>query len=236
MRVLWFALSLSPFVHAQSTVSDTPVKGADITKIIARLKLANGKPKGEFETTAEFNARAAMVPQDLSKPMVFPLVLGGDQSITYNADRRKMYVYISLGLHYPDTKHVTMPMHRVITTLAPYRASNAFGVAKTISKGAMKEQGIAMQPVELVGVSFDIEPAAAQRVKPFLCLGVSGVITSAAIQIFNERHTPTMTEPADTTVDGEYVQVNVSHLLVMDVRDGSYVATIPLSAKASWMN
>ncbi len=186
-------------------------------------------PKSEFETTDAFEARIADVPEKFKKQMVFPLVLGASQSIRYNADRG----LISVGLFesFPISGNrvlQVLPLRRVVHEYPPYMASNSFGVTKPISRKVVEEQGIEMGHTRVIGLEFPLEAQRARIVKPFLCFAVQGTVSQALVYSATSRHAPTMSEPSDSVVAGEYVPVTVSQFLAIDIRDGSLVAAIPL--------
>jgi hypothetical protein len=207
------------------------VQGADISKIIAGLKALKGgaaPARGEFETAEAFEARIQAVPENLKKPMVFPVVLG-EGTIRYDADQQRVFIDLPMDTHVLGPTSInTIGMRRVFTTQPSYVASNAFGVTKPISRGLMEERGIAIQAASLFGLSFEMEPSRAEKIKPLLCLAVQGVIDRAVVYSVEERHAPTMAEPKDTTITGEYVSVFAWYVLAIDIRDGSIVATVPL--------
>jgi len=233
MRRIALALA-APFVFILSTargqvvVLDPPVQGDDIGKIISILKAGGGRTKGEFETTAEFMARSNSIPANLRSEMVFPVVVvPGQNNIFYNADRGKMSVSLIPDFHYPAGS--TLALHRVIKNLPPYEASNALGAKRLISRSYISEQGIRIRDANLIGLSFAMERGEAQELKPFLCIAVAGTINKSVVEVTSSRHAPLMTEPNDTTTEGEYVSVALDRVVVIDKRNGHIVATIALN-------
>jgi hypothetical protein len=215
---------------AKPLVVESVVQGADISKIIAELKALKGGAsgaRGEFETSAAFEARI-QVPENLKKPMVFPVVLG-EGAIRYDVDQQRVFIDLPTYRHFLGPTWIdTIGMRRVFTTQPTYMASNAFGVTKPIFRGLMEERGIAIQAAPLSGLSFEMEPSRAEKIKPLLCLAVQGVIEHAVVYSVEERHAPTMAEPKDTTITVEYVWVFAQYVLAINILDGSIVATIPL--------
>jgi hypothetical protein len=222
-------------INGSKVVIEAPVAGEDILKVIADLKRAGASPKSEFETTGAFEARIANVPEKFKKQMVFPLVLGASQEITYNADLGVFSVNVSPSFPISGSQvsgsHVleVLPLRRVVHEYPPYMASNSFGMTKPISRKVIEEQGIEIRTAaRLIGLQFPLDSARASNVKPFLCLAVQGAISQALVYSGTLRHAPTMSEPADSSVAGEYVPVTVTQFLAIDIRDGSLVAAIPL--------
>jgi hypothetical protein len=216
-------------INGSKVVIEAPVAGEDILKVISDLKRAGASPKSEFETTAAFEARIASVPEKFKKQMVFPLVAGSDNIVRYNADQGMVSVSLfpSFPISGSQVLHV-LPLRRVVHEYPPYMASNSFGVTKPISRKVVEEQGIEIGSARIIGLQFPLDAARASVVKPLLCFAIQGAVSQALVYSGTTRHTPTMSEPSDSALAGEYVPVAVTQLLAIDVRDGSIVATIPL--------
>jgi hypothetical protein len=199
------------------TVIEAPVEGANIVQLISQFKKAGGVPRTEFETTAAFQQRSSL-PESLQDAMVFPLVMGADQSIDYSADKEMLLV--SVFTRYTASAGQVIALRRVVQFLPPYMGSNAFGVSKPITRKVIEEQGIAVPEFRpLIGLKAHMSVADAQKNKPLLCLAIAGTISQAVVYSDTSRHEPTIQDPIDSVVNGEYIRVRPTHVVALSVID-----------------
>lgn len=228
---------LMSFARAQAVrVIEPPLQGPDIPGMITRLrKLGGGNRKGEYETTAAFKQRIATVPDDLRGPMIFPVILDElGPSIFYNADRQRLYVHVPvhLNLFIGSMNTSTVILRRKISALPGYLAENGFGVKKPVAKQINDEMGLFFDAPgrggQFLSVEMQMTPEDAQKWKPFLCTAVVGQLTEGIVYESSYNHTPTMQEPWDSLDKGQFIKVALSHLMILDRRNGKDFATFPL--------
>lgn len=208
------------------------LQGADMPTLISALRKASGGPKSEYETWVDFKARISKVPDNLRNAMVFPLSSGAGHSFTYNAELSEMLVTVGLDTRMYDgiIPLSTISVSRTLRPCPPFTASNLFGVTKSIACGSIEEQGISTQldPIAVTTLSFKMTAEDARRMKPFLCLAISGIIVESLVYHLSQQHEPTMAEPNNFTISGDYIRVYPSHVMVMDIRSGHLIAAIPV--------
>jgi hypothetical protein len=159
--------------------------GDNLSTVITRLKSV-ATPKGEFETTEQYQQRIAkageqftfVVPKPPSDPDA-PLYYQYAEA-KYDADTQIMTVEMPVaGLAEMDKdelkQFLAVTLNAKVTPQSGYVGVNAFGVRKAIRKQQVSMLGIAIEgtihelySTRTFGGSFSIPPEQAQEVKPAL--------------------------------------------------------------------
>jgi hypothetical protein len=222
--------------------TQAPVFGHDIMKVIdGLLKAAAATGKGEFETTAEYEARrrALTAPQDT---LVFVLP---EVAASYNADGGTMEVSVMPERFDSDVGQQLAPSDLgkirgdTFTLLTVpgkgglYNGTNAMGAKRIITYLESTDYGLVITPNSLmtfnarsgaVFFSFRVDLIDARMLKPFLKLALVGRITEPRLYSNRIAHTPTFTEPWDTKREGLYVPFSVEEVRILDSRNGHMIA------------
>ena len=239
--VFFLICTVSPFASGQtigrrSAVVQPDTARAlvldDITRTIRDIKTSRAaKPKGEFETTTDYAARKADFPLG-GRSYNFSI---GVAEFAYDADRRKMRATIPCYRAALDDDRWAIGAKTVPLQTTTYMGENSFGVKRLITSRIYDAFGIVQDESSLVKFGttgevystetetkfeWSMDLAAAQALKPYLLLAVSGQVTSPEV-LEDIRHTsPTITNPIDSNTRLHRLRFSVSEIHVLDGRSG----------------
>ena len=230
-----FPFFLLPALLAQSPAVKPLPPTATLGEIIRLLQTV--KPKGEFETTADYLARRDQALMRVGGKRIFTLPLRAE----YDADAETGHFRLSKklaqrrfggaweegqqcpegfrggnGIYYCEyeTAHVQVKA----ATESSYTARNAFGVSTVVRKSVFEWYGLAMIGRERRDFYFDLPLKVAPTRLPLIKLDIEGEILSPTV--FTELEdftTPTVTEPIDLTVRGFYVAFKVDSVELVEL-------------------
>ena len=209
-----------------------------IASVIRRVQASPaGQPKGEFETTEQYNARRT--PTD-NRVYVFVLErVGGD--FEYDADARTMAANLFTKQRTVDPALRTLDIKRMLTARGQYVSQNAFGVKKAISSASYDVFGVAIavdssirlrdetadedgeNGLGLTSFRWKIDLDRAQSLKPHLRLVIAGTVAEPTVFADVQEHSPTITEPWFREYEKNYLLFRLQEIRVVDERSGGVV-------------
>lgn len=224
-------------------------KDASIAQVFAKVKTAV-KPRGEFETTAEFNARATAALGAINAGMVTQT--GVDQMVAtqkypadwlkYDADSGTLSIPISSfetlasGVEtFADTAEKGATPSRNFIWISEseartgsYAASNAFGATTTVTRYAGQQYGLVFVDIparegwvrQKGGVKISLAPDRAQQIKSHIGLKIIAKLMPPGWFEGKFSFTPTLTAPIDRRTDQRYLAVAATCVAIVDVSTG----------------
>lgn len=207
------------------------------TNIAEALKAFKAiKPKGEFETTADYNNR---VTKELGGPENFSQCATlWDGSGRYDADKKRMnFEVMPFTKIYYGKAETAYSFIGVIQNVSvdTYNGSNAFGVSKSVTRTRRAQQGVAFTSksfeaaMRAVGAKFDYEwfnfslPMAAEKAKAVskdLTLAVAYTWVPSYRVTKMTYKSPTLDSPSEDFDDGEFLLGKVTRIAVIDKKSG----------------
>lgn len=238
-RSIWFTALAYAFLGYAQTSKRAAVAahlGDDIEAVIRKLAAAGAaERKREFETTAEYEVRRAKVTPH--GQLVF--VVRDATTFEYDADAGEMTANVKSGLRELFQGSVPCPTveaKSVLTRRGRYLGKNLFGITKVITSSDYNEFGICVDPSSPLKFDaefitdfgstkfpFPMDRDDARAAKPFLRLALAGTIAMGVIHGDTDYHSPTVTEPYETTTRYYYVPFRVAEVQVLDSRTGEQV-------------
>lgn len=190
------------------------------------LKLFNVSSKGEFETSAEYDARLASLPFGIYAFRV------DAPEISYNADAEVMRVRVSNSLAYTER-----PMRRWydfegdVVPIGTYVAQNAYGVKAEVTKAQSSRLRLIDRESSMDGPDawvgeFNVKAADARALKPKLeVMLLAAIDADAAKTIDGETHetTPTVSSPYAFSITEHRMSVRVAGWWIVDTSSGRIV-------------
>ena len=230
--------NVTPF-DIQATQLPASYEGNSFTAVYARF---SAKPKGEFETTAEYRAR---MPQNeprayyafLADDLSGTLATGSSVAVTYDADAQqfkvKVFLFPPLNAAKPDITSVSLATTRTRTLIRKYMGSNAFGVKQEISEYEATADCVFgdRATLGLVGKAFSIErtfpmPLEQARIAKnslralFIASPYPGGPDGAVSYTTNQTSQPTRDGPAEVHTTTRTIAVNDLRVWVFDYSTG----------------
>lgn len=221
---------------ASLPLSAQPVQFDDYQKVVlAQIKdqikalTKEDLHKGEFETTAEFEARKQQfqAPQLASLPYTFRVEPGANpfrELFSYDADAATMRG------HLPFRGGKFVDIH-ASSDKDSYTATNGFGAGVTVQRTRTGKYGIKLPtaPEEAV-VAVHMDPAQARTIKShlrmgFRCLIKAGTEEEKISWVFQEA---TFSSPVDNFETGFYLPATLTEVFMYDDRDNSVVGSQPI--------
>lgn len=232
-RWLWFpavACALCGYAQAPKRAVVVPHLSDEVEVVIRKLAAAGaGEGKREFETTAEYEARRAKA--TLKAELIF--VIREAATFEYDADAGEMTVNVESGLReffQGSRRCPSVEVKRVLTRTGRYLGKNVFGVTKVITSSDYSEFGICVDPsspltfgLGTIKFTFPMDRDDARAAKPYLRLAFVGTISTGVIYGDTDYHSPTVTDPYETTTRYQYVPFSVAEARVLDSRTGEQV-------------
>ena len=231
----------------RSGAPQRPRLGDDIVQLIDKLK-AGTDEKGEFETTAEYEARRkAVTIQKAAVSFVVENVI-----LRYDADASEMTVRLVADVTSipaaPPTisrsadgsmlygRSLTVLVRSILKQGGSYVGTNAFGAKRSIDYRAYDDYGVRLAPdspinfnnnpltdVKASLFTFSLDPTQARDLKPFLRVALVGTLTEPRVWSSLDTHDPTFSEPYETRRNGLYVTLRLEEVRILDSRSGEMV-------------
>ena len=222
--------------------------GHDITAVVEAIKNSPSlKEKSEYESTAVFQARRSGFPDqplfgDVKPTTVFAFVL--EESLfapefKYDADAQAMGVTLSgrTMRFIMDKDRPTLDgvlIRRLSRDRDSYIGGNAFGASVKVDRTYSEEFGVAFEQANwLFGQSggytrtfsylLAMEPEIAKAIKADLKLVLVCRLTEPWLRHSAHGHDPTVSEPYETIVGENYLQVDPVQLWAINSRTGDVV-------------
>lgn len=134
-------------------------------------------PKGEFETTSEYQARAKRRGEETYALVTHP------SEVRYDADSETMYATLSPSTVFAGFEPVKGFVIEAVTTRErSYAASNAFGASTMVTETLTSERGILPSRggllFEVTTLSFKVARSEAPRLKQRLKMLIVGTVDS----------------------------------------------------------
>lgn len=201
------------------------------------IKDSAAKPRGEFESTSDYDLRTqALLQKYANRTFNFSLPELAE-AFKYDADRERILFWTEARLRASSDGQLlqTIAIRRTVSRPGSYTASNLFGVKKQIDASSVEEDGFAIAkgsevtaPEVLSPLEFPLSKERAPKLKPVLGLAVAGRLAAPDVHLVIERHNPTMTEPHDSIFLGRYVSLWIEKISVVDVKNGTVIASVQL--------
>jgi hypothetical protein len=205
------------------------MKDAAIVPLFNQLRALNLR-KGEYESSAEFEARAGAALERASSTSRGSIAVTAELSTSYDADRQvikvhsailwnKPFGYRSLVTEaYDIPDYELMPVRTSEGTAGSYTGSNAFGATRQVKVVRGEEYGVALTDLKRSGTrgswyewkdSIDIpmNPDRAKATRSKLGLRVVGEIVPPGAIWGVSGDSPTMRRPVDRTITMRYVTI-----------------------------
>lgn len=214
--------------------------GNDPEAVIEALKLSGAnKPKSEFETTAQYEARVntartanrqrlAFVFRDTS-PVRGPKFSYDADNATMNAKlnlERTQFVEVgSINSYY------TADVKNIVRSQRKYVGTNGFGAKATISETFIERYGMIFAGLKTfrvgdISLSFPLSTEQAKDLKPNLRFGIICSVEDGRTMYTTDRLEPTISNPYDTIIGKQYLVVLPEQLVVFDERTGNALKTV----------
>lgn len=226
-----------------SAAPATPIKAMYYHNIVTvfREVQASGLagPKGEFESTAQYEARlASWKAKGATKKYVFAVEQGEDNyTFNYDADAEEMA--LTVGNEYLVSN--TIPLRVIRTVLGTYVGTNVFGVKKIITRMVEDTYSAELSrssPFQLFSkgeygilapamFSWKMNSAAASANKAYLRIAVVGTIPSPEATEEQGLREPTIDHPRQSLLHSRTIPFSLEELRVLDSRTGATVASFP---------
>jgi len=237
--------------HAQSA----PKLGNDVAQLIAALKTAALKGKGEYETSEAYAARErALIEHFGQLTFVLPASLS---EFTYDADTQLFNLYLATDMdffncdankgleacsdsNFASTSHYTINVNSKLIAEGSYLGSNAYGAKATVRTRTFSLQGISINNLKEwtdhfkeeeapIGIkaSFSVAVDLARAVKPHLRVAVAGKLAKPLIyrSTFSPDR-PTLEIPYEIKKKGDYIPFYMEEFRVFDVRSNSVLKVL----------
>jgi TonB family protein len=218
-------------------LAQSPHLGDDIEATVRRMAAAGAASgKGEFETTAEYEARRSSL---ITKGQLTFVVDEWLALFVYDADRSEMKVRV---LAHPHTfyleagspKFSCLVVKRVLKSERQYLGTNAFGVQAPIKDSTFDEYGIIVAPGSAIAFDspiwstfvFHMDRDDARDQKHYLRFAIAGAIADGRVYGNIETHAPTVSEPYKDTRQQSYIPLTVATAKVVDIRTGQTIADL----------
>jgi len=181
--------------------------GARIQAVLSKFKLP---PKGEFETTAEFEARSRLLTAGLYAFVIPNRML----TLTYDADNENLFIRINdiyVAVEFTkDSTHSAIELDRANERTRKYLATNAFGASLPVTEYRYDSYSIITDVSTFPDFNLSIDRDHAQVLKPKLrVVAIVGLGPESVIEVTRSelqgatgfRHkAPTMEDPEETTI------------------------------------
>jgi hypothetical protein len=255
-RLVIAAITLIVAARAQSPEQRPPLtnpKGDDIEALVRDFMADGAGVKGEFETTAQFEARMKKGIQ-ADRRYAFICEESSYWSFSYDADKAAMTASVrTIGFgDYASSKSSRatekelIPIKETVRSTSTRVGQNALGVSATILSSVSDEFALVISqeaavclyshspkddPTNLTPVdpytatmTFPLTIERAQRIKPSLRIVFVGTMPNA--QVFREEgyHTPTVNDPNERTVHRYYINFDPVEVRFVNTATGETVA------------
>lgn len=230
---LWAGQPAKATKHTSAlpTQCSTVVQGtSDIGQLVGRLAAARIRPKGEFETHAEYETRREAQRLKIA-PQAVALVIDGNQLVfKYDADKGTMRAEVptEADVFLADLDGPKIKFRRVGIARREFVGTNGFGVKKLITYLEDKEFGIEVAPgsrfdfrKDTTLFEFPMELQDAKALKPFLRLSLSGTLADAELHTGISTTTATLDVPYQHKSNQFYFSLIVDRVRILDCRDGA---------------
>lgn len=211
-------------------------KAHDIAAVYASLEKKMG-PKGEFESTEQYQARMKSAtlnasdytyafkiePSDIAKPL-----------FTYDADKQAMEFELSYSYITDAEDDYLAQSKRGIkvkdsTSRSRYIGSNRFGAKATIVKLTGDEYHVSLGKRKDKGlnINFQMPPESAKQAKPYLAALLIGTIipdaNSKVIYTGKTGHEPTMDMPVEANITNKSVSFDLKQVWIYNTQSGEII-------------
>ncbi len=227
--------------------------GNDILQVINAL-LADGKAKGEYETTAAYEARKDAVSKRFGQ-LVFMLPRGASE-FAYDADTQEMTLHLAAEMDFFDCEKnrgasgcseesvaalsgFTIDLVSKVLATGSYVGSNAYGAKATIKSTTFGTHGISISNLRQCSPIFDPDTGAAnmrfpmgveqaRAGKPFLRALMVGNLSEPIVYRSNFSPTdgPTISMPFELKKKGLYVPFVLKEIQIIDARSKGVMKSI----------
>jgi hypothetical protein len=210
-----------------SLVTDT------IASVIQKvLASPAARPKGEFETTEQYNARSIMTDNKVYV-FVLPRVWG---DFEYDADAQTMTANIFTNERTLEPKLRTVDLRQVLKVQNRYAGQSAFGVKMMISLRYYDVFGVAIaadSPIQLrdkddlegfwgcIGFKWRIGLDRTKSLKPYLRRVIAGRVAGPTVFEDTKEKSPTVT--VSMKYEQKYLLFRLQEVRVVDERSGALV-------------
>lgn len=217
---------------------------------VAKLVLTSPatKPKGEFETTAQYRER--LVGSDQAFIFIVPLAANDprgwyrtdESEIHYDADLEQVDMSLKYGGQKKYTDNVeqhflAFDLVSKLTPTARYMGSNGYGVKKAVSQYAESIFGFALMMDDYSDASRNIEELGghlvftlpvneAKTVKPFLRMGIV-VRSQSGVFTIHDHLEPRLDFPYDIAKTARYLKVALLRTFAFNSQSGKILGTNP---------
>lgn len=226
------------------TVLPTDFRGTDPVKLYINLYEKFGRPKDEFESSADYKTRLESEKQlpvvgtiKVDDTLAF-LIYSASVTSTYDADHQILHVQLDT-----DPGSLAFLLQTGRDNISTYEASNAFGAKTTVAKeddtivalDVQNSKDFKFNKVEkpdataAIGIDLPLNSSKAEAAKPRLSVlvvckmaaGKTGYITSSTW-----RDAPTISNPVDITYKRYSILVKATELWIYDGKTGEVYARV----------
>ncbi len=230
-------------VAPQNRAVATPWRPDDIGTLVDKLLVGGGaRPKGEFETTEEFDKKVEALLRANSTDLRFELPSASlelesldEERLTYDADSQTVTVRLrpSSIILYDDYSIPSFQSFKIksrTTRKSTYLGMNAFGVMKTITLIERDDFGIALSRASRVTdkpwVAMEgVTPAIARALKPSLRVCLKGKLADSHVYRDSDHTDPTISSPYKVKSRKFYLLFDLEEIQLIDSRNGRVLAS-----------
>lgn len=219
-------------------------KGTDLDKVIKGFSTSKLKEKGEFETTASYEARLRNELVTIADPRQCVVL---DTTAEYDADRKRWNVsvtsfgeYRAMGANRELQRVHEFIVENKIEQRGSYKGENAFGVSRDIERREVFRKGVRFpeqsfnKAITAIGgkadsykliVPIPMSPDEAKGIAKYnLKFLVEYEWTPGFVDQHTETHSPTIDEPFDSKTSTRLVIGKPTRILVINERTGDVLA------------
>lgn len=239
--------AIAPPIQAQRASTDTVVPFDTSVTVISKkllvpieavLKRFTQTPRGEFETTTDYNARLAT-----ALPVNRWYAIPKEPSIiVYDADSAEMSV-MAWGSDIPGVG-CTIDMKQRNTSLGAYRATNPLGVKVTVKKSRFERWAVLVPEKNTSNkcygatAAFSVPPTEAAPLKARLGMAIIVHAAPGEDGAFTGHddymRKPTLTDPLDIDGQTDWLVVDNLSIWLYDKRSGAVIRKRTIGTADGW--
>lgn len=201
--------------RVSTALSDEPIL-REIPQLLTKQYLDQ---KGEYETTAAYEARhAQQLRQLFGSADTIAIVRKVDDLASYDADKGILSIKL-LDINYLNSRDPKYSFGKVLEVedRGTYRASNAYGATASVSKSRFSSMSYGFDSTGMnieTKVSLPLDPNAARLFKTEGKIIMVATLLQSNVFARLEHDAPTISDPSDTYWHYNYVKVQPSCILM----------------------
>jgi hypothetical protein len=239
-----------PF-NAESERLSPGFAGHDVYSIIAAAgKLKNVAPKGEFETTAQYEARLESAKRErlvgtTTLEDMLGIVLPAEEAKSkYDADRSALAIYFRATSWYGDGTSVrNLPDAALLReehkNTGTYTGANAFNRKVLVQKATRRSTYVIFGTsgrMPCAGTTLELDPARAKELKSTLRVVLIGTLTPNYVERRSTVAAATIDSPLELKIEDVGLKIDLSAVWFINQRTGEVLARTALNKRMEFIN